>query len=321
VQQFLRNTDVQAVQGAVVTLGAWIWSDQPVTVRGLSLSDDQSTRTAPAVELEPSPAFYMVTTTVSSEASYIVARLDPRLTQDDPAQVVYYDGLVLVEGEPPPYMVPRFNGPRGEAGSWAGQPFVNRLRNGSAETTWPYVRPFLDRLLQRYTHRSPSLFLTSLLDWERSKGIYRVAASILLQSFWARFGWNHIPLPTAWYWVLAVVTLVGLAGAVVAYLRLCKKTNQRSACLRAALEFLAAAGLFVWANALLRVHPTSMRIFIPVSRYAYPAILPTMLALAGGWWSLPPRRLRPWAAAFLMCGLLVLDGVSIWTVTQFHNGM
>jgi len=317
-QQFLRTPDVQALQDDVVTLGAWMWSDQPATVRGLSLSDAQSTSTAPDVELDTSPAFYTVTTTVSSEASYLIVSLDPRLTQDDLAQVVYYDGLVLVEGEPPPHTAPRFDGPRGEAGSWAGHPFVNRLRNGSAETTWPSVRPFVDRMLLKYAHRSPSRFLTSLLDWERSKELYRVAATILLQSFWARFGWNHIPLPPAWYWTLAVVTLVGLAGAVVAYLRLRTQSNVRR---RAAVELLAVAALLVWANAFLRVHPIGTRIFIPVSRYAYPAIVPTMLALAGGWWSLPPRRLRPWAAAFMVCGLLVLDGVSIWTVAQFHNGV
>jgi hypothetical protein len=316
-QQLLSNSDVEALQDKVVTMGAWIWSDQPSTVRGFSLSDGHSMRTASNTELGTSPAFHTITTTVASEVPYIVVSLAPRLTQDGSAQVVYYDGLVLVEGEHPPYPTPRFDGPRGEAGEWAGRSFVNRLRNGSAERTGPYVRPFVDHVLLRYTRRSASRFLTSVLDWERTKALYPVVATSLLQSFWARFGWNHIPLPPAWYWGLAVVTVAGLAGTLVAYLRLRKDPDVRP---RAALELLVGAAFLIWANAVLRVHPLGARISIPVARYAYPAIVPTALALAGGWWSLPPRRFKSWATALTLCGLLALAGVSIWTVARFHSG-
>lgn len=317
--QFLTATEKQAIQGQVVTLGAWIWSSLPTTVRGLSLSDGYATYTAPKIEVDSSPAFYTLTTTVSAEATYVLVRLNPGLdpdsTQDTPAQVVYYDGLVLAEGERPPHPTPHFDGPQARAGDWAGQPFVNRLRNGSAERTGPYVRPIVERLIVKYTRRSPSDFVTSVLDWERTKGIYPSVVTSLLQSFWARFGWNHISLPQGWYWGLAAATAIGLAGSLVAYLRL-QDTRQK-----AALELLAAATLLVWANAVLRVHPASIRILIPAARYAYPAIVPTALALAGGWWSLPPRRIRPWTTALVLCGLLVLDGFSIWTIAQYYSGV
>jgi hypothetical protein len=89
---------------------------------------------------------------------------------------------------------------------------------------------------------------------------------------------------------------------------------------RAALELLAGAAFLIWANAFLRVHPLGARISIPVARYAYPAIVPTALALSGGWWSLAPRRYKSWATALTLCGLLVLVGMSIWTVARFHSG-
>ena len=306
-----------------------MWAPAPATVDGPSVSDDQHTAQR-RVELGTAPAFQAITTTVSPETSYLAIELQVR--QGDPAEVVHYDGIVLAEGDRSQDPAPRFVDPQGKAGTWAGEPFENRVRNASAEATLPTLRPALERAIQGYTRRSPSLFLVSVLDGKRALDVYPIVVENLLQSFWARFGWNQITLPQGWYWALAVVTAWGAIGAGVGYVRLWRaarasgdqesgagKREPARARQLAAFTFLGVAALLVWANAFMRVHPLGTRIQVPVARYAYPAIIPTVLALTGGWWTLSPRRYRLWVVAGLLCALLALDGVALWTLLQFYG--
>jgi hypothetical protein len=199
------------------------------------------------------------------------------------------------------------------------------LRNASAETRWPYLRPWVNRALWRYVRRAPGAFLTSLLDWRRTSWAYPRTAVNLLQSFWARFGWNHIPLPGGWYVALAVVTVVGGAGSVLRFaeLQLASRTVFASrpgqiVALPRALWLLALAGGLVWANAALRFHPIVEYALIPGARYAYPAIIPSVLALAGGWLRIVPRRARAALPPVLFSALGLLAIVSLWTLL-FHT--
>ena len=57
--------------------------------------------------------------------------------------------------------------------------------------------------------------------------------------------------------------------------------------------------------------------YLPVARYGYPAIVTTVLALAGGWWALTPRRFRRWLALVMFSILGALDVASLWTVWTF----
>jgi hypothetical protein len=329
VQQLLPAADVRALRGKTVTLGAWMWAAEPATVGSPSLSDDEHAARQ-RVELGTTPAFQAITTTVSPEATYISIGLE--LQESDPAQVIHYDGIVLVEGDRSQDPAPRFVDPHGRAGTWGGEPFDNRVRNASAEVTLPTLRPALERAIWDYTRRSPSLFLVSVLDGKRALEVYPIVVENLLQSFWARFGWNQISLPQGWYWALAAVTAWGAIGAGVGYLRLWRaarasgdresgvgKREPERARRLAAWTFLGVAALLVWTNAFLRVHPLGARIQVPVARYAYPAIIPTVLALAGGWWTLTPRRFRPWVVAGLICALLALDGMAVWTLLQVYG--
>jgi hypothetical protein len=304
VVQFLPNEDVESLQGITVTLGAWMWATQPASVRTPAL-DDGVRHTARTVEIDRTPTFHGLTSTIAADARYIQVTLHPAPTLSVPgsdtsgsdlsesALVIYYDGVVLAE----------------EARSQ-----VNRVRNGSAERTWPYVRPAVDEVFIRYTRRSLSQFLTSLLDWRRTSWAYRYTMLILFQSFWARFGWNHVPLTEGWYWGLGALTLLGMAGAVLSALRL-RATEAR---LRRAIWFLLVAGLLVWLNTAMRIHPLAGRLFIPAARYAYPAIIPSMLALVAGWTTHVPQRHRSRVIWGLAALFLVIDVVSIWTLWAFH---
>lgn len=317
VNQPLLQEDMEALRGQVVTLGAWMWATRPLPARSPMLYDGRQ-HTWQAVELGTAPAFQAITVTVSADAKQVEVILRPLLEREQEGVVtVYYDGVVLVEGEWPLERAPLFNDPEGREGTWGGRPFVNRVRNGSAETAWPRVRPWVEEALRKYTRRSPTQFLVSVLDWQRTAWVYRVAGLNLFQSFWARFGWNHIGLPGGWYWGLGVVTALGVAGALVALGRLWRAGSPLPR--KRAILLLAVAGLLVWGNALLRPHPLIGTSFIPAARYAYPAIIPTVLALATGWLAWAPQRAGKWAAVGLLTGLALLDVVSLVTISTFYG--
>jgi hypothetical protein len=304
--QPLPKEDVEAIRGITVTLGAWMWASQPASVRTPILNDGIQ-RVARTVDVDPIPAFHTLTTTIAPGAQSIQVILNPMpdwgarkldaSSSEPSARIVYYDEIVLAEDI---------------------QSGINRMRNGSAEQTGPYLNPAIDEVFKRRTRRSPSQFLTSILDWQRTSRIYPRIATNLFQSFWARFGWNHIGVADNWYWALGAMTLLGVVGAGIAYARQGRMGWPTS--LHRALGLLALSGLLVWANAFLRPHPLIDKPFIPVARYAYPAIIPTMLVLIGGWRMLVPRRFGRWGALAGFCVFVLLDAISIQTLFAFYYG-
>jgi hypothetical protein len=313
VFQFVSELDIAALRGRTLALGGWVWASRPATVRSPTLYDGQQSASQ-VIQVDVEPAFYAITATISIDADQVQAILRPWLdAAGEENLAVYYDGLVLAEGARGG--LPTCDDARCLAGTWDGQAFTNMVRNGSAESVGPRVRSWVDGPLQVYTHRSPSQSLTSLLDWEYTGWVHRFTVSGLFTTFWARFGWHQTGVPGAWYWVLGVLTALGVAGSVAWLVR----GGRREGSARAvrALGLLALAGLILWANAFLRPHPVYPRPYLPVARYAYPAIVPTVLALAGGWWALTPRRFRRWLPLALFSILGALDVASLWTIWTF----
>src|SRR5690606_36479928 len=97
------------------------------------------------------PSFHAITATIAAEGgASIQLRLMP-FNQGLPQSVtVFYDGLVLVEGERPPGVAPRFTDSEGRSGIWGRDPFVNLLRNPSAEVGGLRLRPWAAAMVVRY---------------------------------------------------------------------------------------------------------------------------------------------------------------------------
>ena len=78
----------------------------------------------------------------------------------------------------------------------------------------------------------------------------------------------------------------------------------------------------MWGNAVaLRLPMFDVNIDLPTARYAFPAVIPTVLALAGGWWALWPTRYRAHASAVFVLGMLGLNAVSIWRIWSFYQSL
>ena len=81
------------------------------------------------------------------------------------------------------------------------------------------------------------------------------------------------------YTILAIFTLSGFIGALFAFWRRRDRIRWDVA------FFLGVAAIIVWGSAMVRGLSSILQgsYFIPVARYAYPAIIPTMLLLNLGW--------------------------------------
>jgi hypothetical protein len=349
LRQVVPEHALALVRGQTVTLGAWMWSTGPAEGIAPTLWEGgKDTPVHSRIQLDREPVFYAITHTVSSKAPVLAIDLYAAPDGSPSKPPIYYDGVVLAardrthDAGPLGAPAPQWDQADARDGTWAGRRFTNLARNGSAQAAAPFIRPQIDQAIERYTRRSPSRLLSSLLDWERSRGFYPIVARTLLQTFWARFGWNQVALPRIWYRLLGVVSLFCLVGAAAGVIRIWRvpsrhgdaATTQRQdvaatqnnahAALhegetevrRRMLLLLGLAGAAIWSNAVLRFHPLGTKFFVPVARYAYPAILPTVLALVGGAWTLTQRRLR-WLRVSLLYAEVVLAGVSLWTVATY----
>ena len=264
-----------------VTLGAWIWASHPIEVQtpGLHAGSQSYYDT---VLLSTQPAFYALQVDLPKDTTRVWVSLDPGAAPRAAGAIVYYDGLVLTQGARPLQVPPQFATVEGQSGEWGGLPFVNYLRNGSAERSSLRFQPWADDLGARFLpdHARPSLFLTFLSDWRTTMWILELSAARLLRTFWGTFGWGHIPLighkP---YRLLAVFTLAALFGVFFGLWRVRRRLPW------SLLLWLGLALSWIYASTLLRgaIYIAVPRIYLPVARYLFPAIIPTLLLLCLGW--------------------------------------
>jgi hypothetical protein len=270
----------KVLAGQWVTFGYWIWSDQDLHVRSPMLKTT-SKIVSEKIKLTREPAFYAFQVLLPSDTDRIWIYLSPEATESSPAHI-YYDGLVLAEGRRPVNETPQFDQMNGSKGQWGGQPFQNLLRNASAELAGPRLVPWVDnlgsRLLPDRAH--PSLLLASLVDVQGSQDLYPLTAGHLFRTFWARFGWGHVPLNgEKSYQILFFITLLGLGGACLGVFR-----SRR----RSPWDVIVTLGLVVLPTVLLALTRGGAYLnvagyYFPPARYLYPVIIPLLLLFACGW--------------------------------------
>jgi hypothetical protein len=316
---------VRALRGRPVTVGGWLWADRPAS--GAYLALIVATADAPErvgltqpLTVTTSPRFVAWHATVPAgarEIFFVVAA--PPLPGAPPAALqLFLDGAVLVEGTWPLTSAPRFNSAEATSGSWAGEPFVNRLRNPSAEQVWPRLNPALDRWLASYGQVEATLGLASLLDYKRT-GAFLLGdlGPRLAAASFTTLGWGQVEILAPRHGrVLLLIPLVALLGLLrwgAARWRAGAPPGRAPA-----LGLLALCACLLWAATIFRALPAlSPRAYVPAPRYASPALLPLVMALAAGWWALPPLRWRPAGLGAFLGLMLLLNMAGLWTIWSF----
>ena len=266
--------------GKPVTLGIWMWANQPVTALTPKVTT-QKHEYVQTVQLTEEPIFYTVEAILEADNQRLWVSFDPLPFGSEDA-VVYYDGLVLADGLRPLDEPPVYDDNFGSTGTWGNEPFTNMLRNGSAEVSSMRLRKIIDDLGAKVfpDHIRPSLIITSILDRDGAGWYYQAVANRLLLTFWGYFGWTHIPLEYPWlYSVLNFLAFLGVIGSLVAMVR-----NWRR--IQWSIVFLFGLSVILMGGAVLArgvIYLSFQNMFIPVARYLMPVVIPIMILLTRGW--------------------------------------
>lgn len=283
--QALPRQDRSFAIQAEYTVGAWMWADTP-TVVYLPLLTAESQSFVHRAKITEIPQFYAYTVTLPLGEPILPFHLDlrPRVGSSGSGWV-YYDGVVVAAGYFPLTEPPRFADSNASSGVWGGVSFVNIVRNASAEFGGPRVRPSIDVFLAKMLPNQilPSLSLMTIFDIEGAWWFYIQTAVYNFYTFWGRFGWGGVPLlgakPYRFFLIVSVVIIIMTIGLGI------KTIWARKNTFRWELAFLLGGILAVyWGLALMRgmAFLGTHKLFYAPARYAFPAILPTMLLLTSG---------------------------------------
>jgi hypothetical protein len=314
--QLLPFSQVLKLRGKTVTLGYWIWANQPVKIHSPLLKDDQQYYSE-LIEVTPKPTFHAFAAKIAGSTRHLQIIL---VGPNKPGDLIFIDGLVLVKGDFTASGSPLLADAGGQHGTWGGKSFENPIRNASAEQAWPRPRAFIQRLVRKMSPVQPNMILASLADWKNSRWYYRTTIKQLFRTFWGQFGWGQIPLSRNTYIVLSVFTALGGLGSLAGLWR------DRKFISWGTFALMGISALWIWGAALMRgVVSITWSVFIPSARYAFPAIIPTVYVLSVGWaeW---PRLFERWLripgwvklAGFLTLFLL-LDTLSIWAIAHYYG--
>ncbi len=266
--------------GKWVTFGYWAWSDQGMRVRSPILKTSAK-QTSENITLTQEPAFYAFQVLLPPETDRIWVYLAPEAPETSSVQI-YYDGLVLAEGRRPVSETPQFYLADGSRGQWGGQPFQNFLRNGSAEQAGPRVSARIDSLAARFLpdNSRPSLLLASLVDAQGSQDLYPATVAHIFRTFWAMFGWGHVPLLNEQvYQGLFFITLIALAGALLGAIWVGKRLPWEVIFTMALVVILSFLLALTRGGAYL-AYPN---FYFATARHIYPLVIPVVLLFCCGW--------------------------------------
>ncbi len=321
----LLGEQVQSAAGQTITIGGWLWSDRPAmaaTIGVMFKTPDMvsAQESAHPIQLSATPTFVAWAFKAPPQTfllQYLLAAAAPA-DSTVPAHL-YLDGALIVAGSYPTDQMPSFDDSSADSGAWGGRRFTNLLRNGSAEQGWPRLRPWVDQALVRYIHRSPTQSVAALFDTTRIAEVflpYMVQPAV--DSFVASFAWSNIKLTDPiWLYLARFVAVLALIGCIR---WLIARRSKPWGALRPTLLFLALVGVLVWVNTILRPLPLLGEMYVvPIARYTFPAIIVTVLAIAGGWWAIWPPKLRLGAALALIAGLLALNAAAISTIAAYYR--
>jgi len=270
---------IKPLRQKILTLGVWIWADTPtktsLPVLEYRTSNGVVGSPSTPVQIGTSPSFYTTTYSVPYNAGHTWLSLIPSNYANQTADV-YYDGFVLAE-EQRSSAPPVFEDDELHSGTWDGKPFINMIRNPSAEHAWLGVSEIANNLKARM-YIDPALYLQTIQDVQGFGWYYKASISTLFQTFWGNAASEIRLLGGYTYDVLKFISLLAFVG--VLYYLIQSPTLFK----RPELLFLFIVMLVIWLPTLFR---GTYWVFyfvplVPYARYAYPAFVPTLLLINAG---------------------------------------
>ena len=317
----------------LLNFGAWVWADEPVDVPVLGfafVTEDANfmfteVLGAPEgeeeIEIGTTPQFVVQQFWIPKEAEILYVFLWPyTLVQQNSANHVYYDNVVLVEGVVDLEQIPTFVQGNSSVVRWGDRESRNLVRNASGEIFWPNVKREYDQKVEEVASWSMTSVLHRILDLQWSGEILWLRQpKFMLVNLFNRLAWGGVNLPGP-IWGPATLILVAL-GIVGCGLRarsvlLQGRTSKSVPNSNVAYIFLLTSLLLIWVGADLWIVQFMWMDNLHLSdiRYTYPVIVITVGFVVAGVRQLGQgrpqlRRALPW---ILIAVFLSLDLAAIW---------
>jgi hypothetical protein len=272
--QVIPEPEGQSFGGKEVALGGWIWASQPVEISTPILTTASQSNSQP-ISVNQSPQFFAFSTVLPEGTDRIWIRIAPKIPGE--ARVdVFYDGLFLVEGSLTSQTKITYKDINANQIGWDESIKDNYIKNGSAERAGLRLHPLIDKIGSKILpdRGRVSYISTSFFDRAGSSDLYQKSLARLFRTFWAEFGWGHISLSPAWLYVLLfAVMLIGIVGFVINMLRT-RRYYPWDVMFIFGLALVLSWGMTFVRGAIYLDLPGN---YVPVARYSYPVIIPTML--------------------------------------------
>ncbi len=137
-----------------------------------------------------------------------------------------------------------------------------------------------------------------------------------LESFWGWFAWLTIPLDPALIEGLGWITLLLVFGCMVGIFRSIA-TRHNGEAFRLFALLLLFAGLLITGLVMAAQYLVAPTVYYPQGRYFFPFISAFAILAVWGWRSLWPKQRQPLGVLLGLGLLVVLDSVSLLTITSF----
>ena len=302
-RQIIPVESIQFMRGQAVTVSAWMWSEsldpQPATTPALILENAIPGVLYQAITITHQPVRFTFTSTVPANTGRIWLALQSSI-QPISTSIFYDDISVKRTG---------FD--------------LNLVQNPSAENGTVRLRAVLETKIFPYFGTYPSVLLSTLTSPVSAKDYIVAAVNSLLQTFWARFGWGHVPV--LYKAIYPLLNLLFISGTLFGgYIFISRYLRQRHAKVHAlaVLGCVVALGWFVaWSRGITSLMENW---WLPSARYTYPVVVPTLLFVIGGWVALPNSatglRLRNWIGGCIAGSFAMLNLLSLISIARFYVG-
>jgi hypothetical protein len=323
------------VNGKIVTIGAWIWSDQNIQGYGPGVNSLVQFQDRwfgfRQVQLGQNPTFVASVIQLPEQQDRLQVWLRSTSTEAIVGKI-YFSGVVMAEGIWPQDSPPKFTNPEGTQGIWGNKPFTNLIRNPQFQMGWPYIKPQIFQIITNKIHDLNPIHFTSFsalfLDIPGTEWYTVATGSAIFRSFWARFGWGQVPLIAFPYFqhpyrLLIMVTILGIVGMILTGRQFVKNNRNEFGFLFVVIGLIFVLaffyGVYTMGGAL------RFRAYYPTARYIFPAILPISLILVIGWqgllaWLNKKTQISSYiGSAIYIIVLAILDLYSLVSVFVYFN--
>jgi hypothetical protein len=318
IQQVIAPELTEALRGQTVTLGMWGWTDSqepqsgylPVLLIATTQGVPDTSSPYQKILLTTQPTYYSITTTLPENT----ARLWLALTAPvKPAKATTTSTLFLDEISLTKRVANGIDLPG------------NFVINSSAEFGVVRFRSSWQTPFAQLLRADPNHFVGALLD-PHTRSIYiSKFMNLSLQTFWARFAWGHVALRNPGLNLLLNFILVSgfLSSSCAVSSQLVANRGNLSI---HTVHTLIVLGLISFGVCIAAIARANYILFLgswfPSARYIYPAVMPVLLAVVGGWVMLfrqiTPHHSQPFGEWVILALFASLNIYSLISIVQFY---